>query len=214
MLRGGWGMAIPQLRWRRLWVPRAPPLQVSSSRHSPHRHLAVFIGLRALALSGKADGEGSKRPASMYYLSFDCHKEQHSWTLLKADGHVVDRGEVINEASALRQLRAALPPELRIGLEGPRDLRREVERQFAGLACFEISPAWTHALRQRSPWPDKDDARDADRAAQALWAYGEQLVPLPLEDERWQALRAVGAAQRASPVRRGPCPDVAGWRLV
>ena len=127
----------------------------------------------------------------MHYLGFDCHKNQQAWTLRGADGQVVARGEVPNERAALRQLRAGLPPELTVGLEGPRNLRREVERQFADCSCFEISPAWTHALRERSPLPDKDDARDADRVAEALFRYREQLTPRELSNERAEALAAL-----------------------
>ena len=127
----------------------------------------------------------------MHYLGLDCHQKEHSWTLLDASGHVIDRGVVANRARDLSKLGKELPAEVCIGLEGPRDLRCELERQFVDRACFEISPAWTHAIRQRSPLPDKDDLTDADRAALALYTYADRLVPLRLGDDRLDALRAL-----------------------
>ncbi len=127
----------------------------------------------------------------MHYLGLDCHQATHSWTLLDGNGQVVDRGVVANRARSLVKLRSELPAELSIGLEGSRDLRCEVERQFAAKACFEISPAWTHAIGQRSPLPDKDDLTDADRAALALYTYADRLVPLRLGDDRLEALRTL-----------------------
>ena len=110
----------------------------------------------------------------MHYLGFDCHQKEHSWTLLDGNGQVVNRGVVANRARDLQRLRTELPEDMCTGLEGPRDLRRDVEWQFAGGACFEISPAWTHAIRQRSPLPDKDDLTDADRAALALYIESDR----------------------------------------
>ena len=127
----------------------------------------------------------------MHYLGLDCHQAQHSWTLLDGNGQVVDRGVVANRARDLSKLRRELPAKICIGLEGSRDLRCELERQFVDRPCFEISPAWTHAIRQRSPLPDKDDLTDADRAALALYTYADRLVPLRLGDDHLEALRAL-----------------------
>jgi hypothetical protein len=138
----------------------------------------------------------------MLYLGFDCHKDLHAWTLLDENGRIIQRGEVPNQAAAVEHLRQHLSlDEVAVGFEGPRDLRREVERAFADVPCFEICPSWTHARRKGSPVPDKDDPLDADRTAQMLFQYHERLVPLSLADEQFAELRAVVSIHRST-VRR------------
>ena len=127
----------------------------------------------------------------MHLLGLDCHLDQHTWALLDHSGQLLDHGQVPNEPAALQAWRAQLPPDVQVGLEGPRPLRSLLEQACADLPCFEISPHWTHERRRHGPRPDKDDRSDAERVARALLTYRRQLVPLPRPDEQLDALRAL-----------------------
>jgi hypothetical protein len=133
----------------------------------------------------------------MHYLGFDCHKSLHTWTLRDTTGRVLQRGEVANRPASLATLRAQLPADLRVGLEGPRHLRSAVETAFADCLLYEISPTWTSAIRHGSPSPDKDDPLDADRVSELLVRYADQLLPLVVQDQHLEALRALMSIYRS-----------------
>jgi transposase len=134
----------------------------------------------------------------MHYLGFDCQKSVHAWTLLDPSGQILQRGEVANRPADLAALRAQLPTELRVGLEGPRHLRQAVETAFAACPLYEISPGWTVALRDGSPRPDKTDPLDADRVAALLVRYRDQLSALTVQDQHLDALRATMSLDRST----------------
>jgi hypothetical protein len=131
-------------------------------------------------------------------MGVDCHKSLQAWTLRDTTGRILQRGSVANQPADLAALRAQLPADLLVGLEGPRPLRGAVEAAFADGPLYEISPGWTSTVRHGSPCPDKDDPLDADRISELLVRYADQLLPLTIQDQHRDALRAIMSLYRST----------------
>jgi len=114
------------------------------------------------------------------------------------EGTIVERGKVANHPADLVKFHDALSEDVEIGLEGPGYCRRAIERTFRGRAVFEISPAWTREKRVHAPQPDKDDPKDADRAARVLDDTPDRLVPLGPRSDMRDALQAAVAVYRST----------------